>query len=767
MPREEAVLSNESLDAFVQRMNDRGTQPPLTSAELFTTNTRPVPASKLLAKQAWAGLSDAGIVNVPDRVPHAGGQVALQPSDPDFAFVNEDWEWLTYETVLNQKRFRRSNQEHELALYTLPFRQTEVWMVKGIDREVLASLQQAFFPELSADKLEDAIRKHWPWRNEKFETLRLVTLGPVTSRQKGRPREIDEAVRKAVAATRAEIALYRDARVVLPYNYYDNNASSFALGTREAAEAKQLRPEHTWAFYKTASRSNVVELKAVKQSKSAWKALERKWAEWPFDKGDVARKDVADTTKYPGIAAGTKRLKLSALGASHVSLKTGVCYVGSADQSIKSIGEAGKDCLDSNWIVACLRSDLVAEIAAELKGQGFAAQSATDELTVLTELLSIVEKEPRTERFESKSYTRRDGVQVRDVSLLRKTHVYVFPGSIPFIKPDAKTLAGELGHVEDDAWCDFWREHWAAGLGRAKALFLLRYGLQHLNPNPQNYLIELSKGVDRPAGPSRIVIRDLQDASLSREVLWALYGDASAAVPEGADQGGALTAAFRARAEATEPASHEHRVARLLQWELQNVEDYQETGRVPESFGPAGTQLLWWRFSAFTNSKKDGEGELAGRLGKGRADRAFQVLARWGLAHAASYLTTLERALGAEVRSDVWKRLPSTALKDEEDLSAALHAYLRSADGQQKLRDYRTRKWAPVAPAKTLVIRSTSGPLAYTPVQLTQDAGAWWRATDAEGKLALYTDTGAAPSRVAIDGTEHALTARGGDVYEA
>ena len=106
--------------------------------------------------------------------------------------------------------------------------------------------------------------------------------------------------------------------------------------------------------------------------------------------------------------------------------------------------------------------------------------------------------------------------------------------SIPFIDLDGKSLTGEFVHVENQDWCNFWQKNWAEALGRAKAFFLVRYGLQHANPNVQNYLIEFpGADVTGLKSPSKIVIRDVADALLCREVAWALFGDPATEPPAG------------------------------------------------------------------------------------------------------------------------------------------------------------------------------------------------------------------------------------------
>src|SRR5205085_337303 len=179
--------------------------------------------------------------------------------------------------------------------------------------------------------------------------------------------------------------------------------------------------------------------------------------------------------------------------------------------------------------------------------------------------------------------------------------------SIPFLGADNKTL-GKTWYESRNipAWREFWRDAWAVGLGDAKARFLLRYGLQHKNPNPQNYLIELTLDGDTLKLPSRIVIRDLQDAALHRETVWAFYGEDGKDPPPEADQraGAKLAKAFKdtvGRLEAGGDATlNETKLCRMLEYEFEQVkwEWIQETGSVGSEFGGPGVQVAGRGFAA-------------------------------------------------------------------------------------------------------------------------------------------------------------------------
>jgi hypothetical protein len=101
------------------------------------------------------------------------------------------------------------------------------------------------------------------------------------------------------------------------------------------------------------------------------------------------------------------------------------------------------------------------------------------------------------------------GFVVRDLRPLQDGCHYLPALSIPWVGRQIASLHGERFDL-------FWGRHYATAVGRAKALFLARYGLQYETPNPQNILVQLDATL-RPTGA--LVLRDLGDAeSLMAEV---------------------------------------------------------------------------------------------------------------------------------------------------------------------------------------------------------------------------------------------------------
>ncbi len=643
---------------------------------------------------------------------------------------NLGFEWLTYETVINNPSFRRTNQVIEIPLYSVSIDKLDIWMRQGVEGALNDALSGAFFPDLPAHGLGIISRYSWPWKNTQF--MRAETA-------------IDVGKRPASRGTQAVVL---PARAILPYNPYDNHAQSCALGTTQThVSMKQVVDACTWKLWKTASRSAVVELKRVKKVDEDWDAfLKTTPYQWAFDKGAALRAIAADNAKLQQEIGKGHRLVLASLTPHHVSLKTGVCYVGAEDQSWAKIRRDGKDAIDGNWVVSCLRSDFVVETNLLMQARGYAVAVADQPLLVLTELLTIAEKDARTTGSHEAPF--RDGVQVRDLSPLQKDRAYVFPGSIPFLATDNRTLApAAYASRTDLRWRAFWREAWGASLGRAKALFVLRYGLQHKNPNPQNYLIELRIQGDALALPARVVIRDLQDAALHREAIWAFYGNGP--VPTATDAAAELAGACKGYAATAQDI--DQRLARTLQYEFETVaaSDRQETGSTDRDFGRPGTRLAWWLFSTGKGMNQRGGASLEAlkaEIGAPGQREVFAMLAEWGMAHDAAFVQCVEAELGVELRTIDWTAFPTQDGDIEEAAADAVHALFASGEGQAALAAYRRSAWKAAVPSATwTVLDAADRPLGWRTVLFENDDGSakWSRPTDGQGRIMLF---GRAPS---------------------
>jgi hypothetical protein len=187
----------------------------------------------------------------------------------------------------------------------------------------------------------------------------------------------------------------------------------------------------------------------------------------------------------------------------------------------------------------------------------------------------------------------------------------------------------------------------------------MRYGLQHLNPNVQNYLIEFKGSPPKPTG--RIIIRDLQDASLQREVIWALYG-----------------------LDRTPPSlKTDLKDLRLpvLAYEFSPavIDDSQETGTTNSQFGPPGMHFLWARFSMFGGNRKSPE-FVERMLNEGNPE-TFEKIASTDFAE----LMILQSPIRAWPASEFEKYSDYTDLTDDEDRRKVLR-YAANYDNAAELK---------------------------------------------------------------------------------
>ena len=81
---------------------------------------------------------------------------------------------------------------------------------------------------------------------------------------------------------------------------------------------------------------------------------------------------------------------------------------------------------------------------------------------------------------------------VRDLRGFQDGHYYLPALSIPWV-------GRQIARARDERFESFWGRHYAEAVGRAKARFFVRYGLQFETPNPQNVLVQLDARL-RPTG---------------------------------------------------------------------------------------------------------------------------------------------------------------------------------------------------------------------------------------------------------------------------
>lgn len=633
---------------------------------------------------------------------------------PD-SFTNNDRLWLTYETIFNQKVFRKSNQPHDLGLFRIQLANVCIILRQDLhdarSDALFKTLRACFLPQLEELDSRMDQRKDYapsPWN----------PAHPDPGRRNVSP--------STVSTTRTATTLYDDIWVVMPFNQRDHSGEIPTIGLNSPTPngSPIVALNVALDMYNTASRSSVVRLKKIQVADpDGWRPLTPMSSSstptplppesyWRLGSGG----DTSDLS-------GNRQFRLGADAAEFVSIKSGVTHIGANDQ----LGKKAK--LEEDSIVAAMRSDYIVEVDKRLGKDTF----SDPDLLILSEVLTIVEpsRSPSAFRYAG------DGFQVRDLRGLKSEMIYFPPISIPFVDTELKALKKRYETLTGPdttaakAWIEFWTSRFAQNIGRAKALLLLRYGLQSLTPNAQNFLIELKPDL-KPTG--RVVLRDVGDFLLHREVTWALWGDGSPP-----PQGDKLAVqAQMLKGLTLDVLKYEWRpdgdqgLRGLFGLKLGENEYPVETGSNPDdahsvSGGyPKHTQFHWHFYTSL------GRGSSLARIGTGSMDpearspgwqKVLWANAIWGLAHNNAYIECVRNCLGIDPGVDFKKDPPpsperylslpdSTGATDNAPYQSAdefwrednrwerrtaqrVHGVLCSEAGQKALREYKERGWSP------------------------------------------------------------------------
>lgn len=445
-----------------------------------------------------------------------------RPVPPPPGYDNPTRDWLFYEAIFNHTKFQKQNQRLEMGSYLIPLDRVKIFVCEDIEPAALKVLTEAFLPDLTNEEVLARAAFDCPWKPKPKTSPPLSSASPT-----------------ALVASRSVNQARLGLQVAMPFNFQDagGEIATFAIGgTTQGHLGDPKTPlvhlDCTWPMWKSASRSCVCQLNPIKALGKDWPAPKVPQV-WTVYSGETNVRDLKT------LAAGDDYFKLSEdVDKKCFSVKTGVNFVGKVNQSGDNAG--GKNRLETNSIDACLRSDLVTLFDRAAGRQ----QGADPHLLILKELLSITEFNADDPRELG------DGMQVRDLSVLERDKHYLCPISIMYLDREMNSMTNRYHQVESREWVEFWRDAYAIPLGRAKALLLLRYAMQMGSPNAQNYLIEFKAGNDGNLDPTgRIVTRDLGDAQLHREVLWAVHGPEGKPPPVGGhpwtiDGGEALKAAL-------------------------------------------------------------------------------------------------------------------------------------------------------------------------------------------------------------------------------
>jgi hypothetical protein len=587
-------------------------------------------------------------------------------------FANPGHEWLTYETLFNNKVFRKSNQMRRMGTYRMPWDRVRIVLAGFLDEETLTRLREAFFPDLTENRQLSRCAFE-PWRRDYRADI-------VDGLKRG-----------------------RQTWAVMPYDYLDNIEDSRAIGTRTTRQDGIERLTYEWAMWQTASRSCVVALERVKKSGSwsldptlheyypegaAVASTTEQVINWPFGR----ERDLDDID-------GTRTQKVADL-AGRFSVKVGVNFVGDMEQGGRTAGDKGV--LEEDSILAAIRSEWISELD-QLAGRDPARDP---DLVVLPEVLTVT-------RRGADDLASGDGFQVRDLSRLKRDMVYFPALSIPFIGAgsdalDFDHLCPRWSAVDVNVWWRFWTSAFAERIGETKARLLVRYGLQASTPNAQNYLIEMTRDM-QPTG--RIVFRDLGDAFLHTDLVWMMFGP-NAPVPAAGLKG----QRFDAGAAATEGAR------RLLTFECSTLQNLsaRETGGVvvgaDAASYPRGTQFSWYAYTTLAKARTVASTSMVASNPEARAagwqEQVFTD-ACWGMDHARAYVRQLNTDLQLGLKIDLTGapdpkafralrdneagyasagRLYEQFVAWEQREAAKVHNVLTSDQGRQALRRYH-RAW--------------------------------------------------------------------------
>jgi hypothetical protein len=690
---------------------------------------------------------------------HNGVLYWSTPPPPSFEhppFVNGGYDWLTYETVLNKPKFRKTNQLRKIGLYAAEIDDMQVWLRDGMPPGSLNSICSAFFPDHETGEIDLISYGSWWWKQQKDLDTLLTQTAPYRKLGSAKNPAADifparqAESQEALVGSRNGLRLHLPRMVVMPYNFWDNDLGSNALGTHiqgpRTIPLLQVKTGTTnpqsWDMWRTASRSSIMKVNRVKPAGAEWDVVD--WQPWPFGAAESERNSFKNTDTardapryindvFKGEVGNGAQFRLATRTDDHFSVKTGVCYVGFEKQASANKDVIGKD---DEWIIGCMRSDIIIAIRRLAQARGAVA----DDILIQTEIMMVLE------RFcTGDPALGVDGVALRDLTVLDPAKVYIPPLSIPFIGTDMQTLTEEFANIDSADWCNFWQKNWAEALGRAKALFLVQYGMQHANPNVQNYLLEFPAGAP-PTGPSRVVIRDVADALLAREVVWALFGEDSVCPPDEDAHAQLMNMSLP-----------------VLRFNFRSSEQglKSETGSTDKQFGPPGIQFLWQRFSAHYAAQKP---DKLNDCPAWKRAKVLKLMCSWLIGHSASYVRTVERALGVEFGAIRWDELlnpdhepnrylaPVTSLDDyeslgeadlkwEETAAGAIRDYFRDA-GRAKICAYHNRGWKDAIPAFVVRLQDEMAqPLALKVLyyRTIDNSINGMRLTDSAGEVPFYS----------------------------
>ena len=184
------------------------------------------------------------------------------------------------------------------------------------------------------------------------------------------------------------------------------------------------------------------------------------------------------------------------------SIKTGTDHP-RGSKSFYSEEDMNKIVMDNTVEMGKVRMQVVSQVDQSMK---------PPDILVLAKKVAVIETLPDL-KIKGQFGFRPGGYMVRNLDFLKNQNAYYIPA---FSLPTVGLAIAKKKGVE---FSKFWNKHYAEALGRAKAQFLVKYGLIMTCPHAQNILIEVDLNF-MPTG--RIVIRDLDNTKPHFETLKTL-----------------------------------------------------------------------------------------------------------------------------------------------------------------------------------------------------------------------------------------------------
>jgi len=490
------------------------------------------------------------------------GDGSSSSSSSSSSIQNPDADWLTFESCFNHPIYTKTNQQVQMGLFAIESHNVKVFVTRSMDGKTLAKLCKAFFPQFTPGDLLKKACGECDW--QKDLGLQKVFVNLLSAEE--------------VQASRDDNVLHLPTYAVLPYNYRDNIFGSITIGSKAKSEQgfNLWKLPQKWPMWHTTSRSCVVDISEVAPWPEPLVPISNAW--WYAEEGDQPLGSGSHLT--------TERLGVC------FSLKSGVEKVGSARMHGK------KQTVGIDITYGGVQSDYIA-----VMNLIHHHRNNTDaHFRLMLEIFGIGER-------QNLGYG--DGVLVRDLSCLLPDKRYLPAISIPYIGIDPRLSCTRYGHVHEPDWQKHWGLHFAKRFGRAKAMLLMRYGLQMETPNCQNYLIELeaSEGGFLPTGC--IVQRDLGDAQLIKTVFHAIHLKMQVGLDD--------------------------------EWSPANFKnpDIGAMYTLLKKHTTDAVSLKWFTFSALTRGSQLSSKSLVGtdpHVAEGDWGMVLCVMAQWGIEHARGFI---------------------------------------------------------------------------------------------------------------------------------